>query len=69
MSGAEQVEEQWEVAKENFQPLKRGRDTKALEQHSKAPKGESEEVAARQRCDITQSATSNNAQHINRNRP
>ena len=55
MSGEEQAAVEWEVAKENFQPLKRGRDTKTLEQHGKAaPKGESEEVEARQRCAATQ---------------
>lgn len=61
MFEAEQAAEEWEVAKENFQPLKRGRDTKALEQHSKAPKSESEEVEARQRCENTQLAKSSTA--------
>ena len=37
----------WEQAKENFQPLKKGRDARALELKQKEG---SEEVALRRRC-------------------
>ena len=42
--------EAWEVAKENFQPLKKGRDAKALEQRNlMEAKSRSDEVEARRR--------------------
>ena len=51
MSEVEAPAEQWEVTKENFQPLKRGREAKSLGQQSQmAPKAETEEIEARRRC-------------------
>ena len=37
----------WEEAKENFQPLKRGRDAEALLEQQRADSGE---IADRRRC-------------------
>ena len=48
--GATQAAEVWEVAKENFQPLKRGRDAQTIEQQTQmAPKAEAQMIEAQRR--------------------
>lgn len=51
MSEAVVFEEEWDTAKENFQPLKRGREAKQFLHESTASHFESDEITKRQKCE------------------